>query len=220
MKKKLLAVLLTAMLAVSMTACGSSEEADATATEAVTEAAEETTVAEEATEEAETEAVVEEKEARAVEATEAVEETEEASEAEAELTGTLVFDVPEGFSESSEGVYNVEGKYSNINKLSLPNDGSFGMLTTEMLIETIEKQLEAQTETEVEITLVSDEYYEIDGREALKYEISYDINGITISQIQCIISDTEKLHFITYSDLAGEGYADAFKASLDSIRFE
>lgn len=216
MKKKLLAVLLTAMLAVFVTACGSSEEADA----AVTEAAEETIVAEEATEEAETETVVEEKEARAVETTEAVEETEAASEAEAELTGTLVFDVPEGFSESSEGVYNVEGKYSNINKMSLPNDGSFGMLTTEMLIETIEKQLEAQTETDVEITLVSDEYYEIDGREALKYEISYDINGITISQIQCIISDTEKLHFITYSDLAGEGYADAFKASLDSIRFE
>ncbi len=161
MKKRLFAVLLTCVLAVSMVACGGEE-----------------------------------------------------------LTGELTYDVPADFTESSDGVYTAEGMFSNINVLSYPNDGSFGSASAEVLAAAIEEQLETEMGMDLDISIDSEENYEINGRDAMKYSISYDVMGTTFAQTQCIIEDGEELHFLTYTTIGEEGYEDKFAASLDSIRFE
>ncbi len=214
MKKRLLATLLTCALAISMVACGSSEAVAETETTEAVEAETTEVVAETET----TEAV--ETETTEVAEEETTEETTEGESEVVESTGELTFDIPEEFTETSENVYTVEGKYSNINRLTLPNDGSFGSVSSDILAEQIEKEIESEYGEAVEITVVSDEYYEIDGRDALRYEISYELMGTAIQQIQVIIDDENGLEFITFSDLDNEGYIDAFNTAIDSIRYE
>lgn len=137
-----------------------------------------------------------------------------------ELTGELTYDIPADFTETSEGVYGADGAFSNINVLSYPNDGSFGSASAEVLAGAIETQLETEMGMDLDISIDSEETYEINGRDAMKYSISYEVMGAVFSQTQCIIEDGEELHFITYTSIGDEGYEDDFNASLDSIRFE
>lgn len=136
--------------------------------------------------------------------------------------GTLTFDIPEGFVESRENYYTCEDttKLSNINTLALENDGSFKTISSKVLMDSVEAQLEEASGTDLTLTLLEESSYEVNGCRAFKYAFEYEISGTTIRQLQCIIETADELHFITFSDINNEGFYDAFKAAADTIRFE
>ncbi|MGN0308938.1 MAG: hypothetical protein ACI4DN_12050 [Lachnospiraceae bacterium] len=140
----------------------------------------------------------------------------------------LTYDVPEGFILDEENSGNgallyhseKENEYSNLNSFSMENDGSFERVTNENFTAQLEEQMEAMWETELTLTLLEQKEYEIDGRRAFMHSYEYEEDGIKYTQTQCIIEDGEQLHFITFTIINDEPYADAFAATLDSVRFE
>uniref|UniRef100_UPI004056681F hypothetical protein n=1 Tax=Acetatifactor sp. TaxID=1872090 RepID=UPI004056681F len=209
MKKKLLVMVTTCALAFAMCGCGSSEDAaSAIGNSDVATASQESDIA--------TEEITENTDA----ATESESATTE--EAVADSTGTFTFDVPAGFVESQENFYTSEDTThgSNFNYLTQPNDGSFDQVNAELLLQATESQMESMYEVDVTFTLLDETFYEIDGNRAFKYSMEYELSGVKVVQIQCIVEDPETLHFVTYTEINNEGYLDAFNASVDSLRFE
>lgn len=140
-----------------------------------------------------------------------------------ELTGEFTFDVPEGFTETEANTFvapNYPEEASNINWLTLENDGSFDSTTSKALIESVESELETAYGGDITISLLEEEKYEINGRRALKYAFEYELMGMKIVQLQCIIEDREELIFLTYTEFAEEGYYDDFQESVKTVRFE
>lgn len=136
--------------------------------------------------------------------------------------GTLTFDIPEGFVESAENYYSNEDatKLSNINSLSLANDGSFDSINSEILMASVEAQLEEASGEDLTLNLLEEDSYEINGHRAYKYAVEYEVLGNTFRQLQCIVETDDELYFITFTDINDEGFYDTFKAAADSIRFE
>lgn len=217
MKNKVLALMLTAVMVCSMAACGK----DATGTDKVSTQAS-----------TETPAQSEPENTEAPDASTGT-ETEQTGteEGSGELTGNeeLAFDLPEGFvkneESSSEAVTMYYGpdypdKYSNINTNSAENDGSFSKVTAEMLAAASEQQIEAAYGIDVDIELLDDKTYEVNGCNARFYELQYEVQGSPIHQMQVILDTPETIYFVTYTDVDGGEYLDAFRASADTVRFE
>jgi len=141
---------------------------------------------------------------------------------EPEVEGTFVFDVPEGFAINEDGIYaSVDGTYlSNIYCNEVANDGSFDNVSSELLLEAIEPELEAAYEQEFELKLVEEEFYEIDGHRAYRYAFEYEVYGTKILQIQHIIETKELFKYVTYTVFNDEACLEAFKASEATFRFE
>lgn len=148
--------------------------------------------------------------------------TETAADNTTAATGTLTFDIPEGFVESAENYYSYEdtAKLSNINSLALENDGSFDSINSEILLASLEAQLKEASGEDLTLSLLEEENYEINGHRAYKYAIEYEVLGNTFRQLQCIVETDEELHFITFTDINDEGFYDTFEAAADTIRFE
>lgn len=212
MKNKVLALMLTAVMVCSMAACGK----DTTGTDKVSTQASTETPAQTQEPDASTEAGTEQT------------GTEEGS---GELTGNeeLAFDLPEGFvkneESSSEAITMYYGpdypdKYSNVNMNFVENDGSFAGVTAELLVAASEQQIEATYGIDVSIELLDDKTYEVNGCNARFYEFQYEVQGSPIHQMQVILEAPETLYFVTYTDVDGGEYLDAFRASADTVRFE
>ncbi len=205
MKKKLLMMLLAVAMTFTCVACSKEKE-------------EETTV-EESTEE-KTEAVVETE-------TESVEETtQEATQEETQQApaGEITFDIPEGFI-PVEGMENawvsgVEGEASNVNFRSSAGTGVIDAYNGEMLVDALEVELSNQLGMQLDIELLSEEKYEIDGCSAFRYSMTYEVDGITFIQWQCIVETSDTTYVLSLADVDNEGYVEAFEACIDSVRFE
>ena len=194
MKKKVLALLLMTTLAVSVTACGR--------------------IASNIRDYADMESDFDE---------EFVDEDEEYEEEVAESEGTLVFDVPEGFSydaESMQYLSTTAGEIANINYLTNPNDGSFHTTTADMMEEALESTLSGVYGETINLTMTKWDDIEVDGYEAIQYQVEYLYSGIEVVQMQVIVNGVDNLHFVTFTYLEEEGYADTFEACVDSFRFE
>lgn len=140
-----------------------------------------------------------------------------------ELTGEFTFDAPEGFTEIEDKTFaapNYPDEVSNINWLTLPNDGSFASTKSDVLLESVESEIEQAYGEDVTLTLLEEENYEIDGRRAMKYAFEYELMGTKLVQLQCIIEDREELIFLTYTEFNNEGYYDDFQESVKTVRFE
>lgn len=137
-------------------------------------------------------------------------------------SSTLIFDMPEDFIESKENCYCPEDstKGSNINFLELPNDGSFNDINADILLASIEPQLKSVYGIDLTVTLIDEEFFNIDDYQAFRYILEYMIGDETITQLQCIIDTPATLQFLTYSAINSEGYLDAFNESIQSLRFE
>lgn len=192
MKKKLLIMTLACALILSMSACGSKELGQLK--DALSDLSEN------------------------------LETENESSSTESEVAelGTFTFDIPEGFIELSEGYYEHENQLdlSTINYLTQPNDGSFSQVGGAVMVQAIELQLESAHSTDLTINLIEEEFYKIDGVDAFKYTIEYDLMDFHFRQTQVIVNDPENFHFVTCTLINDENYQEAFDAFLDSLRFE
>ena len=187
MKKKLLAVLLMSVLAVSVTACGgrvsNNKDYDVDVKEDFDDVEDE------------------------------VKESE----------GTLVFDIPEGLyydEESMQYLSETQGEVANMNYITNPNDGSFDETTSEMMEAALEQSLSSVYGETIDLTMSEWEYMEVDGYDALTYQVEYLYSGMKVIQVQVIVDGTDNLHFVTFTYLDGEDYADKFADCIDSFRFE
>ena len=193
MKKKILALLLMAALAVSVTACGGTTS-DNNVSDDV-------------------EADVDED----------VDADEEEEEEEPKSEGVLVFDVPESlvFDEANnQYVSTEEGVLANINYITNPNDGSLATTTKEMMEEALEPSLSSTYGTTIDLEITKWDSIKVDGYDAVSYQMEYDYSGMKVIQAQVIVDGTEKLHFVTFTYLEQEDFADEVAACIDSFRFE
>lgn len=206
MKKKLLSLVLIAMLAMSVVACGAAE-GDQVLTPATTEAPAESeaTVNTDATAEApvETEAPAED-------------------EAPAQVAGTLTFDIPEGFTDDGTGYYehSDEMTFATIYTYTVENDGSFNMISKELLLLGLQAGLTSELGEEVDIEMTAFEKVTIGEYDAVEYSIAYEFQGIAFEQTQFIINEPDVFRYVTYTNINGDGYAEIFAASGDSLRYE
>lgn len=207
MKKKLLAVIMMAVLAFSVTACGGIVGVVDDIEDAQSDEKENEEVEDDANdiEDAVSDALEDDVEDEVV----------------AESEGTLTFTVPEGFvyDEATE-LYNSPDSLGNINYLTMENDGSFSMVTQALMEMGLESSLASQFGSEVDITVTSWEETTVDEYEAIRYSISYEVSGIPIEQTQIIINGTEKLHYLTFTGMNTTDYADEFAACEASMKFE
>lgn len=216
MKKKLVIMSTICALTFAMCACGSSKDAANT---------NETISSVESTDSAATTETTENTDAATTENAGTTADGTVTDDTTADNTvadGTLTFDIPEGFVESAENYYSNEDatKLSNINSLSLANDGSFDSINSEILMASVEAQLEEASGEDLTLNLLEEDSYEINGHRAYKYAVEYEVLGNTFRQLQCIVETDDELYFITFTDINDEGFYDTFKAAADSIRFE
>ena len=196
MKKKLLALLLMTVLAVSVTACGDTSSNDRDFDDVELD---------------------EDEDVEADEKDEVVEDEVAKSE------GTLVFDVPANMvfeEENNQYVSTEEGVLANINYITNPNDGSFDTTTKEMMEEALEPSLSSVYGETIDIDITKWEYIEVDGYDAIVYEFEYMFSGMKVIQAQVIVDGTENLHFVTFTYLEQENFGDEVEACIDSFRFE
>lgn len=204
MKRKLLVGMMTVVLAFAITACGSTKEAVNTGdTNSVEDTADN---------------LVE----NAAEATADVKK--ESGESEAVLTGELTFDVPEGFElDEASGTYEYTKdttSVANIIEYSIPSDGSFSMVTKEIMANALETQLESAFGTDIILNIPVYENIEINGRPTIKYTIAYDFEGYSLEQTQYMIDDGDNYRYVTLTRDTADEFGDDFKAVENSIRFE
>ena len=211
MKKKILALLLMTALAVSVTACGDTSSNDRDFDDVEMDEDEE-----------DDDEVVEADEEQDVDA-EADEKDEVVEDEVAKSEGTLVFDAPANMvfeEENNQYVSTEEGVLANINYITNPNDGSFDTTTKEMMEEALEPSLSSVYGETIDLDITRWDYIEVDGYDAVVYEFEYMFSGMKVIQAQVIVDGTEKLHFVTFTYLEQEDFADEVAACIDSFRFE
>lgn len=208
MKKKILALLLMTALAVGVTACGGT-----TPDNKVSDDVEEDFDEDEEDNEIDEDADVDDN----------ADVEEDVEDEAAKSEGVLTFDVPEGLvfdEEKNQYVSTEEGVLANINYITNPNDGSFDSTTKEVMEEALEDTLSLSYGETIDLTMAKWDYIEVDGYDAVSYQIEYMYSGMKVIQAQVIVDGTEKLHFVTFTYLEHEDYADKFAACIDSLRFE
>lgn len=211
MKRKLLVGMMVAVLAFAMTACGGTQD---TVNPSDEQSVEDTV-----------EILEEESEGTSVEeSSDAVEEETVESESEPVLTGELTFDVPEGFefdAQSNTYKYTADATVAaNINSNSIASDGSFSMITKELMATALEAQLESVFGSDITLDIPVYENMEISGRPTVKYTITYEIGGVVLEQTQYMIDDGDYYRYVTLTRQGDDAFADAFEAVGNSIRFE
>lgn len=146
------------------------------------------------------------------------------TEVELESEGTLIFDLPEGwtYDEASDLYYgpNYPNEMANINYYSIANDGSFGLLTQAMMEEALEESLTSAYGEAMDIEFTKWEEATVDGYESIEYTITYEYAGFEIAQTQVIVNGKDNFHYLTLTEATAEGYAETFNTIIDSMRFE
>lgn len=221
MKKRLLAILLMSVMAFSVTACGGVLDVAGSLKddkeEKMTNEPQDSVVVDE---EEEVEEV--EEEDTSLDLDEAITDVlEDEGEAVIENEGTLTFAVPEGFVyDDVNQIYNSADGMANIIYSTMENDGSIAYVTQELMEIGLESSLTSQLGTELDVTFTLWEETTIEGFDAIQYSIEYEMSGIPIVQTQIIIGATEKLHYLTFTDMSDGEYDDEFEAVMESVKFE
>lgn len=146
------------------------------------------------------------------------------AEVELESEGTLIFDLPEGwtYDEASQLYYgpNYPNEMANINYYSIANDGSFSLVTQAMMEEALEDSLTSAYGETIDVNVSKWEETSVDGYEAIEYTIKYSYAGFEIAQTQVIVNGKDNFHYLTLTESTAEGYEETFNTVIDSMRFE
>lgn len=138
--------------------------------------------------------------------------------------GALMFDVPAGFVYNSEvRCYlgpNYPDELANINYYSYENDGTFGILTKEIVEMTMEESLSESFLEDIDITLTRWEKTKVDGYKAFIYSYEFENGGIGYEQTQIVINGKDYIHYVTFSDYIDSPYTDEFDRCIKNMRFE
>lgn len=190
MKKKIVALLLMAMMAVSVMACGENKQTD--------NGDNEQNVSDDAdTKDNASDKTVEEKKSE----------------------GTMLFDVPSGFTYNEEdSMYysDDEGEMANIIYYTVENDGSFDQVTKEAMLTALQQSLGSDITLEMPVW----ESLTVSGYDALHYQIAYTYMGIGVVQDQLVVNGTDNFHYLTFTRAASEDYDAAYTECIKSARFE
>ena len=214
MKKKVLALVLSAAMCFAITACGdketsttpeetSSVEESIVATEDIVdpddmEVPAETTPADDA-------------ESAAAEGEESQAAEDGADEASADVE--LKVEIPEGFSEISDGMYMAEDDASII-VLTTPATGEIPSQ------DAIVEQLKATLGDETEITVDEYEVYQVSGYDALRFSASYLMEDMECTQTQCMVFADGKIGMAAFTQQKGGAWTDAFNECIANITME
>lgn len=214
MKKKILAVFATMILCVTAAGCGEKENTKAAETiEGESAIAEEPSIAEE-TSIAEEVSIAEETSIAEELIAEEPQETEERQETQ---TAAIRVEIPEGFTESSEGIYvadNYPEDGSNIIVMTTPGTSE---IPTE---EAMKDQFAANLGEDAEIAIEEYEQYKAGDYDALRVKIKYVIEGAPFSQIQCMVFGEKEIGFVAYTQPGDGAWDEAFEKSAATITME
>ena len=158
------------------------------------------------TEVAATETTVEEAETTTEMTTEAT--TEEAA------VPQISLEIPEGFEEQSEGVYMNMEDGSNI--MTVTYEGAGGAFPDKDVFAT---QLQASLSGEAEISVDEYEEFTISGYNALRVGMSFDMDGVTGTQTQIMISADTFYGIVAFTQ-QGDAWTDTFEDAIASITIE
>lgn len=141
-----------------------------------------------------------------------------------EKDGTVEFDVPEGFAQiegDTSGLYyspDYPTDPSNIGVISQDNDPMGVDFSADDLETLVEDTYYQQLGTEVDINIVDFEKTKLDGNDAVIIELSYDLMGAAVEQLQFVIEVGKTTTTVTYTQINGAGWEDEFRASIDSMK--
>ncbi len=131
----------------------------------------------------------------------------------------VVVDMPEGFVEN-EGMYfapDYPNDSSNININEV--DGDIGTdVTEEMFVSSIEETFKQVYNLEVDIEVKEFERTKIDGYNALRIALSYELAGSQIEQLQYVIQIGKKSTTVTYTQTNESNWTEQFEESAASIK--
>lgn len=137
-------------------------------------------------------------------------------------TRGCVFGVPAGFQESEEtpGLYVTE-RYpidaSMIYYEVLDRDVSMQLLTEEQFREQAEENLSAAYGEDITVQVESFEDVEISGYPAFRILCSYEVSGLTVTQLEYAIN-ADKSYMITYTQTSEMDRMEEYKASAATIK--
>ena len=147
----------------------------------------------------------------------------------AEVTelGEFGWRLPEGFIsyEDEPGMF-VCDKYPKrigcISYLIADFDGNREELSEDIVKERLEKEILDNYAQTVEVTVNEFKEYDIDGCDAVKTEVSFELLGAEYEQLQLLVFNETgaENYIINYIQEKGESYMDAFRRSADSISFQ
>lgn len=141
----------------------------------------------------------------------------------------LILELPQGFSKSDEfseaGITSYYGsqypqQLSNVNIFYEEKDGSIADMTMEALQEDLRKQYRDAYGEDAAVEFLDFRKHDIDGRTAFYIEQSYVLRGNEVKQVQVLLESSESIYFVTYTDLDGGIYMDAFRESADTVKLD
>ncbi len=139
-------------------------------------------------------------------------------------TAVLYYDLPEGFTEQSDGMYyapDYPNDTSNINVVTQENDSVTFQYTEESFCEAVEYLYETQYGFEVDVNCTEFTKSELNGCKTLLIRASYNLEGIEIEQIQFAVETAkDTTTTVTYTQQGGGTWTDAFNESVESMRIE
>lgn len=138
--------------------------------------------------------------------------------------GTLTYDLPEGFTEQTEGQYvspdYASGDSSNIIVQASENDPYGVNYTEDEFVELITAAYEAQGYSVDEFNLVEFTKGELNGFDTLLIDCQYTLMGVEIQQIEFLAQIGDVTHVITYTTAPQFGWYDAFRDSVESMEIK
>lgn len=195
MKRKVLILIMTAVLCFGITACGNNENKQ----------------------EEQTQTIGEEIQAESGEAPSEPESTEEIKPA-----GELKVEIPEGFLETDENtrVYVTKDYPKDSSMIVIEETDQIQALPTkEQFKAQIESGLTKQAGEPVEVNVEEYKDVEVDGYKALRIMSSYTYSGIKFKQLEYVV-EADKTYLITYTNINDANWMDAFEQSAAGIHFE
>lgn len=136
---------------------------------------------------------------------------------------TLVYELPDGFTEQAEGMYyapDYPSDTSNIYIQSSEND-PFGVNYTEdQFIELVTQTYEAQGFEISDMNMNEFTTGKLDDYETLLIDCSYTLGGIEIAQIEFIVQIDKTTYVFTYTQGPGSDWNEAFHESVKSMAIE
>lgn len=132
------------------------------------------------------------------------------------------FELSEGFTASdTEGMYfssNYPEDGSNISMLSAESDSTSLKMDAETLSSAVEKQYFSQYQFETDVNCTECSPTKVDGYDALTARMEYEIQGVAVKQVECVVQIGEGTTTITYTQMGDANWMDAFEASMKSIK--
>lgn len=214
MKKKVVALVLSVVMCFAITACGD-KETGTTNVESANDVQESVNDVQESVAEPSSEA----QESAEEPSSEETVSTEEAEETNADAAGAeenadveIKVEIPDGFSEVTDGMYMAEDG-ANIIVLTT---AATGEIPSE---EAITEQLKS-TLGDTEITVEEYEVYKVGDYDALRFTANYVQEDIECTQTQCMVFADGKIGMAAFTQQTGGAWTDAFEKCIEGITME